>query len=81
MRGRCDAATTSQEFADPVDGAGTQGFFHWALTVEDLGATVETLVAAGGRLVSPPADGARAGVRFAYVKDPEGNLLELIRDA
>src|ERR1700684_3688579 len=24
------------EFSDPFDGAGTQGYFHWALDVENL---------------------------------------------
>jgi len=76
---RCGSST--QEFSDPMDGAGTQGFFHWALTVDDLEQSVGALVDAGGWVVSPPADGARPGVRFAYVKDPEGNLLELIREA
>jgi catechol 2,3-dioxygenase-like lactoylglutathione lyase family enzyme len=69
-----------QEFSDPMDGAGIQGFFHWALTVENLDATVEALLAAGASMVTPPADGARPGVRFAYLKDPEGNLLELIHE-
>jgi catechol 2,3-dioxygenase-like lactoylglutathione lyase family enzyme len=70
-----------QEFADPYDGAGTQGYFHWAVHVADLDAAFARVLDAGGREVSPPAPGVRPGMRFAYVKDPEGNLLELIAPA
>ncbi|GAA5194251.1 hypothetical protein GCM10023322_58140 [Rugosimonospora acidiphila] len=70
-----------QEFADPFDGAGAQGYFHWAVYVEDLGAAFASVLAAGAREVSAPADAVRPGMRFAYVKDPEGNLLELIQPA
>ena len=68
-----------QEFATPYDGAATQGYFHWALSVDDLDVTFTQLLAAGATEVSAPAPAARAGARFAYVKDPEGNLLELIQ--
>jgi catechol 2,3-dioxygenase-like lactoylglutathione lyase family enzyme len=75
------AGSATQEFSDAYDGASTQGFFHWALRVDDLEASFSGLVESGARVVSPPADGMRAGVRFAYVKDPEGNLLEIIQSA
>lgn len=70
-----------QEFADPFDGASVQGYFHWALYVADLEEAFAQMLAAGGREVSAPAPAVRAGARFAYVKDPEGNLLELIQPA
>jgi catechol 2,3-dioxygenase-like lactoylglutathione lyase family enzyme len=73
--------SASQEFADPFDGAGTQGYFHWALYVADLDATFAHLLDAGATPVSAPAAAVRPGARFAYVKDPEGNLLELIQPA
>ncbi|WP_344015301.1 VOC family protein [Pseudonocardia xinjiangensis] len=71
--------SAAQEFADPFDAAGTQGYFHWALYVADLDAAFRDLLAAGAQAVSGPANGVRPGMRFAYVKDPEGNLLELIQ--
>jgi catechol 2,3-dioxygenase-like lactoylglutathione lyase family enzyme len=37
------------------------------------------LTAAGGQPVWPPAAAVQPGARFAYVMDPEGNLLELIQ--
>jgi catechol 2,3-dioxygenase-like lactoylglutathione lyase family enzyme len=73
--------STPQEFSDPLDGAATQGYFHWALDVEDLDAVFAYLLNAGATEVSAPASAARAGARFAYVKDPEGNLIELIQQA
>jgi catechol 2,3-dioxygenase-like lactoylglutathione lyase family enzyme len=73
--------STPQEFGDPYDGAGTQGYFHWALYVEDLDATFANILKAGASEVSAPASAVRPGARFAYVKDPEGNLLELIQPA
>ncbi|MEV4312367.1 VOC family protein [Actinocrispum sp. NPDC049592] len=66
-----------QEFTDPFDGAGTQGYFHWCLAVDNVEKSFAQLIEAGATEVSQPADGARQGTRFAYVKDPEGNLLEL----
>jgi catechol 2,3-dioxygenase-like lactoylglutathione lyase family enzyme len=73
--------STPQEFSDPFDGAGTQGYFHWALDVDDLDGVFARMLEAGATEVSSPAPAARAGARFAYVKDPEGNLLELIQPA
>ena len=70
-----------QEFADPFDGAGTQGYFHWAVQVDDLDEAFARVREAGAREVSAPADAVRPGMRFAYLKDPEGNLLELIQPA
>jgi catechol 2,3-dioxygenase-like lactoylglutathione lyase family enzyme len=68
-----------QQFADPFEAAGTQGYFHWCLAVDDVEQAFAQLIEAGAKEVSPPADGIKAGTRFAYVKDPEGNLLELKR--
>ncbi|SEP53156.1 VOC family protein [Amycolatopsis saalfeldensis] len=70
-----------QEFADAFDGAGIQGYFHWALYVEDLAESFAAILAAGATAVAEPGPAMRAGAAFAYVKDPEGNLLELIQPA
>jgi catechol 2,3-dioxygenase-like lactoylglutathione lyase family enzyme len=72
-------SSARQEFTDPYDGAGTQGYFHWAVYVDDLDTAYKNVLSAGAREVSAPADAVRPGIRFAYVKDPEGNLLELIQ--
>jgi catechol 2,3-dioxygenase-like lactoylglutathione lyase family enzyme len=73
------AGSAPQHFADPVEGAGVQGYFHWALTVDDLEAAMSTAVACGARALSSPAPARRPGIRFAYLADPEGNLVELLQ--
>ena len=76
------SAKSPQEFADAFDGElARQGYFHWAVYVGDLDAAYRKVLDAGGREVSSPAPAVRPGMRFAYVKDPEGNLLELIEPA
>jgi catechol 2,3-dioxygenase-like lactoylglutathione lyase family enzyme len=64
---------------DPLEAARIQTYGHLALDVSNLDTAFAELVAAGANPVSPPAPGASPGVRFAYVQDPEGNLLELIQ--
>src|SRR5438132_14422506 len=63
-----------QTFSDPLDAAQTQGYGHWALEVDDLDAAFAALSAAPGQAVSSPGPAVEPGARFAYVKDPEGNL-------
>jgi catechol 2,3-dioxygenase-like lactoylglutathione lyase family enzyme len=70
--------STPQTFHDPMAAALTQGYGHWALEVDDLDQAYAALSAAGAESVSPPAPAVQPGARFAYVRDPEGNLLELI---
>ena len=72
-------ATRERAFTDPLDAAATLGFGHWALSVRDLDASYAAITAAGADGVWPPADAVEPGARFAYVKDPEGNLIELIQ--
>ncbi|WP_370964281.1 VOC family protein [Amycolatopsis sp. cg9] len=74
-------STRPETFADPVDVLRVQGYGHWALEVDDLDATYARLTGAGARAVWPPADAVRPGARFGYVKDLEGNLIELIQPA
>jgi catechol 2,3-dioxygenase-like lactoylglutathione lyase family enzyme len=68
-----------QSFTDPLQASLTQGFGHWALELDDLDEAFAFLSAEGAEPVSPPASAVQPGARFAYVRDPEGNLLELIQ--
>ena len=65
----------------PVPVANRPGFGHIAFEVPDVDAAVAAVVAAGGSplgaVVTTPA-GART-VTWAYVRDPEGNIVELQR--
>jgi catechol 2,3-dioxygenase-like lactoylglutathione lyase family enzyme len=67
---------------DPFAATARQTFTHLALQVADLDAAFRRLTgkcAAVG--VVEPGPGASEGVRYAYVHDPEGNLIELIEAA
>lgn len=71
--------STPARHASVTEGALHQGWFHWALRVEHLDVTLSTVVALGGEIITEPAPAqARPGIRFAYIGDPEGNLVELI---
>ena len=58
------------------------GWGHVAFAVEDVAAVREAVLEAGGRalgdLISTEIEGAGA-ITFAYVADPEGNVIELQR--
>lgn len=58
------------------------GWGHIAFAVEDVAAAREAVLVAGGRalgdLISTEIEGAGA-ITFAYVADPEGNVIELQR--
>ncbi|WP_328843283.1 VOC family protein [Streptomyces sp. NBC_00258] len=65
--------------ADAFAATAVQTFTHLALQVPDLDGAFARLTQDGGAAaVSRPAPGASEGMRYAYVADPEGNLLELI---
>jgi uncharacterized glyoxalase superfamily protein PhnB len=57
----------------------SQGYGHWAVGVDEPNAVFAWLLDAGASEVRPPADAFAPGARFAHVKDPEGNLIELIQ--
>jgi len=56
------------------------GLMHLAFSVDDVRATLDRLVAAGGEAVGEIAEVEVAGVGtagFVYARDPEGNIVEL----
>ncbi|NED84645.1 VOC family protein [Streptomyces sp. SID11233] len=66
-------------YADAFAATAVQTFTHLALQVPELEAAFARLTGeCGAAPVSPPAPGATPGMRYAYIADPEGNLLELI---
>jgi lactoylglutathione lyase len=62
----------------PAEAALRQGYGHVAFDVADLDAAYERAVGCGARPVMPPGPSPEAGVRMAFVADPEGNLVELL---
>jgi catechol 2,3-dioxygenase-like lactoylglutathione lyase family enzyme len=66
----------------PAELPNRPGFGHLAFAVDDVDAACDAVVRAGGTLVGRPASGEVDGagaLRFAYVRDPEGNVIELQR--
>ena len=68
--------------AAPEKTVNRPGFGHIAFAVEEVGAAREAVLAAGGGEVGPlttvPIPGAGT-ITFVYLRDPEGNILELQR--
>lgn len=62
----------------PGEAALRDGYGHVAFDVADLDAGYDRAVALGARPVMPPCPSPEAGVRMAFVADPEGNLIELL---
>lgn len=73
------AGSVQHRDSNALEAAGRQSFFHLALAVADLDEAIATAVAAGAEPISTPAKAQRPGIRFAYIRDPEGNLIELVQ--
>jgi catechol 2,3-dioxygenase-like lactoylglutathione lyase family enzyme len=58
--------------------AGRAGWHHVALTVASCDETVEEVRARGVEIFMEPQDFERHGIRWAFVKDYLGNVIELI---
>lgn len=63
----------------PVPSVNQPGYGHMAFEVEDIHATLDAVVEAGGMLLGEITDlgTAQAPVSCVYVRDPEGNVIEL----
>jgi catechol 2,3-dioxygenase-like lactoylglutathione lyase family enzyme len=64
--------------ADPLEAHATRGYSHFALSAPDIDSVYERAIAAGARKVWEPQPSPEPGVRFAYMTDPDGNLIELV---
>jgi lactoylglutathione lyase len=62
----------------PIETIGFRGYGHFALTTPDLDAVFARAVAAGATERVSPRPSPEPGIRFAFVADPEGNLVELV---
>jgi catechol 2,3-dioxygenase-like lactoylglutathione lyase family enzyme len=58
----------------------TPGMTHVALTVADIDGLALRLIDAGAVFIGAPRISPDGGVKAAYVRDPEGNLLELVEE-
>ncbi|WCB96869.1 hypothetical protein DSM104299_05637 [Baekduia alba] len=65
----------------PRPAANHQGLMHLAFQVDDVRATLERLLAAGGGKLGEVAEVDMAGrghLTTVYARDPEGNVIELL---
>ena len=62
----------------PIEALSTRGYGHFALTAADIDPPFEAALQAGGRAIVEPSSSPEPGVRFAFLADPEGNLIELV---
>lgn len=52
---------------------------HTVFQVQDVRATCERIVAAGGKVTRPPARAGDTNVTIAMTEDPDGHVLELLQ--
>ena len=55
-----------------------QGFTHVSFWSDDVDATMAELERRGVPVVLPPIDSSPAGIRAAFVRDADGNLIEFV---
>jgi catechol 2,3-dioxygenase-like lactoylglutathione lyase family enzyme len=65
----------------PTDSTLRQGYFQFALRVLHLDMIYAQVVSAGAREILPPRLAPDGRSHFAFVSDPDGNLVELIQRA
>jgi lactoylglutathione lyase len=62
----------------PIEALATRGYGHFALSAPDIEPVFAGALAAGATAVVTPRPSPEPGVRFAFLADPEGNLVELV---
>jgi lactoylglutathione lyase len=64
--------------ATPIEALATRGYGHFAFVAADIDPVFARALEAGARPVLEPAPSPEPGVRFAFLGDREGNLVELV---
>jgi glyoxylase I family protein len=62
----------------PVEALATRGYGHFAFAAPDIDPVFARALEAGASAVIEPSLSPEPGVRFAFLADPEGNLVELV---
>jgi glyoxylase I family protein len=65
----------------PLAALATRGYGHFAVGTPDIDAVWARALEAGGVEKVSPRPSPEPGVRFAFLADPEGNLVELVERA
>src|SRR5581483_5932058 len=61
-----------------IEALATRGYGHFAFAAPDIDAVFARALTAGASPVMEPGSSPEPGVRFAFLADPEGNLVELV---
>jgi len=69
--GHADSPVQSHDFTEP-------GVRYLTFEISDLDETWARIVDAGGEVVAPLATHPQTGARAGSIRDPEGNLVELL---
>jgi lactoylglutathione lyase len=64
--------------AMPLDALWTRGYGHFALAAPEIDSIFQHALEQGARAMAEPGPSPEPGVRFAFLADPEGNLIELV---
>jgi lactoylglutathione lyase len=64
--------------ASPIEALATRGYGHFAFAAPNIDSVFARALEAGASAVLEPARSPEPGVRFAFLADPEGNLVELV---
>lgn len=72
-------STSGPRWSDPVAAQAVHGVNHFALRTTDVDRDYRRALDAGAQPVWDPRPAPAPWARFAYVSDPEGNLLELVQ--
>jgi catechol 2,3-dioxygenase-like lactoylglutathione lyase family enzyme len=72
--------TTPEAKAPPGGIQGASGYRYWTISVSNLEEVVAACEAKGYRVAVPVRE-IRPGVSIAMVEDPDGNWVELLRNA
>jgi lactoylglutathione lyase len=62
----------------PIAALATRGYGHFAVSAPDIDAVYARALEAGASDKVSPRPSPEPGVRFAFLADPEGNLVELV---
>ncbi len=62
----------------PIEAISRRGYGHFAFRAPDIGVIFDSALVAGAQSRVPPSPSPEPGVRFAFLSDPEGNLVELV---
>jgi catechol 2,3-dioxygenase-like lactoylglutathione lyase family enzyme len=68
-----------RQYLDPKVAAMQRGWFQFALSTRDIESSYARVVTAGATPLMPPQIAPDGRTLFAFVGDPDGNLVELLQ--